>query len=80
MTVDITPPPAVIEFAEKAGYKWSVEFVREWKDYQVFFPNLNPSITVQDNGLPQYILLKDNKIRWANNVERGKLMYLDNQE
>lgn len=80
MTVNITPPPAVIEFAEKAGYKWDVEFVREWKGYQVFFPNLAPSMEVQDVGLPQYILLKDKKIHWADNKERSALMYLDNQE
>lgn len=80
MTIDMTPPPAVVEFAEKAGYKWDVEYVREWKGFQVYFPNLEPSINGLCDGEPQYILVKDGKIRWANYDEQGKLMHLGNQE
>lgn len=75
-----TIPKEVIDFAEKANYKWGIEFVREWNTYQVFFPNLEPTISLVDSGLPQYILVKDNKIRWADTKEQQELMYLDNQE
>lgn len=79
MSIDVTPPVEIVEFAEEAGYKWGVEYVREWNGYQVFFPNFKPTIDVQDVGLPQYILQKDNKTRWANDEEQGQLMYLDNE-
>lgn len=80
MTIDMPPvPPAVVQFAEKAGYKWGVEFVRDWNGYQVFFPELEPSPVEIDTGLPQYILLKDKKLRWADSKEQGDLMYLDNK-
>ena len=80
MTNTTTPSPEIIEFAKKAGYKWGVEFVREWGGFQVFFPNLQPSLSVEDSGLPQYILLKNDNIRWADDKEQNALMYLDNQE
>ena len=80
MSIDMTPPPAVVKFAEKAGYKWDVEYVREWNGFQVYFPNLEPSVGTKDVGLPQYILLKNNEIRWADNTEQSDLMYLDNKE
>ena len=80
MTDTIQPSKEVIDFAQKAGYKWGVEFVREWNNFQVFFPNLEPNIGFIDSGLPQYILVKENKIRWADTKEQSELMYLDNQE
>ena len=80
MSIDITPPQAIVDFAQKAGYKWGVEFVREWNGFQVFFPNLQPNITYECSGLPQYILFKNDNVRWADDKERNALMYLDNKK
>lgn len=73
-------PQKVKEIAKEAGYKWGVEFVREWNGYKVYFPNFKPTLDNYDEGLPQYILVKNNEIRWADNKEQSSLMYLDNQE
>lgn len=80
MTMDMTPPPAVVEFAEKAGYEWGVDYIREWNGFKVYFPYLEPSINDLCDGLPQFILFKDDRIRWADDDERDDIMYLDNQE
>ena len=49
-------------------------YVCEWKGFQVYFPNLEPSINNLCDGLPQYILLRDEKIRWADSDERDDII------
>ena len=76
MAVDMTPPP-VIEFAEKSGYTNGVDYVGEWKNYNVYIPNYPQSSQNTFWGLPQYILFKNNDIRWANDNEQEELMDLN---
>lgn len=80
MTIDMTPPPAVIEFAQKAGYEWGVDYIRKWDGFEVYFPYTEPIGGDACIGEPQYILLKNSKIRWANEEEQEHLMNIDNNE
>lgn len=76
MTIDMPPvPPAIIEFAENAGYKWGVEYDGKWKEYDIYYPFSRPRINRECNGLPQYILMDNNKsIRWNTIEEQEEIM------
>ena len=78
MTVDMTPPPAVVEFAEKSGYKNGIDYVREWQGYKVYVPDY--SDMGKYFGLPNFILVKDDEIRWNDEKEQEELIYLGNKE
>lgn len=73
MTVDITPPPAVVEFAEKHNYKWGVTYAKDWNGYGVYLANQKPHFGIQFNGLPQYILYKDGITKWATKEEKKQI-------
>lgn len=74
MAVDMTPPPAVIEFAEKSGYKdvtpnafWvGTTPGNNFKDYKVF--------DVNDKDVYFcFILVKKDEIRYATEEEAKQL-------
>lgn len=67
MTVDMTPPPAIVEFAKDNGYD-NAKYLGIWKDYKVFEPTFNDSKEYY-TGYPLSILLKDDKIRFTTEKE-----------
>lgn len=65
MTIDMTPPPAVIEVYKKPVC------ISEWNGYKVFVEDYgkgNPDI-----GMPELLLYKDGKTRFANDKEINEI-------
>lgn len=77
MTIDMTPPPAVVEFAAKSGYTHGVVFIKELEDARVYAPNYS-YLQGETFGLPNFIIVKDDNIRWNTPDEQEKIMYLLN--
>lgn len=79
MSIDITPPPAVVEFAKKSGYEHGVKFIREIDDYKIFAPDYS-YLEDETFGLPNFIIVKDEQIRWNTPDEQEKIMYIINKK
>ena len=79
MSIDVTPPPAVVKFAEKSGYKNGVKFIREINDCKIYAPDYS-QFKGETFGLPNFIIVKDDKIRWNTLDEQEKIMYMINNE
>ena len=67
MAVDMTPPPAVIEFAKENGYD-NAKYLGEWNAFIVFEPIFNDK-EEHYIGYPLSILVKDNNIRFTTEKE-----------
>lgn len=78
MTIDITPPPAVVKLVEQSGYTKGVDYIGKWNNYTVYSPNYSDIPKGEVWGLPSYILYKDNQIRWADVDECEDIMELEN--
>lgn len=67
MTIDMTPPPAVVEFAKENGYD-NAKYLGEWDTFTVYEPIFDDD---KDHyiGYPLSILVKDNKIRFTTEKE-----------
>lgn len=70
--IDMTPPPAVVEFAKDNGYD-NAKYLGEWQNYKVFEPTFNDS---EENfvGYPLSILVKDKEIRFTTEEECFKVL------
>lgn len=79
MSIDITPPNEVVKFAEKSGYKHGIKFIREIDNYTIYAPDYS-QFEGETFGLPNFILVKGNEIRWNTLDEQEKIMYAINNE
>jgi len=67
MSIAMTTPQAVVEFAKENGYD-NAKYLGEWNTYTVFEPIFNDK---EDHfiGYPLSILVKDNNIRFTTEKE-----------
>lgn len=74
MTMDMTPPPAVVEFAKENGYD-NAKYIGDWKSFKVFEPTFNDN---EDHfiGYPLSILVKDKEIRFTTDKECFEVLKL----
>lgn len=67
MSIDVTPPPAVVKFAKENGYD-NAKYIGKWQDFKVYEPTFNNK-EVHYVGYPLSILEKNNKIRFTTEKE-----------
>lgn len=60
----------IIKFAQKSIYD-TVEYIGMWRGYEVYEPQFNDDET-HCIGLPSFILVKNNSIRWTKGWEESQ--------